>query len=46
MLGWSTSDPFESLHTTVRWHLDHPPAAAVADFSEDDRALESVPASV
>jgi len=46
MLGWSTSDPNESLRATVRWHLEHPPAAASEDFSEDDRALESVPASV
>jgi len=46
MLGWSTSDPYESLRATVRWHLEHPPAAATEDFSEDDRALESVPASV
>ena len=41
-LGWSTSDPFESLRTTVRWHLEHPPADPDMDFSADDRALEPV----
>ena len=41
-LGWTTSDPFETLRTTVRWHLDHPPANPDVDFSADDRALASV----
>lgn len=41
-LGWTTSDPFESLRTTVRWHLDHPPANPDLDFSADDRALAAV----
>jgi nucleoside-diphosphate-sugar epimerase len=41
VLGWSTSDPVESLRATVRWHLEHPPAAASDDFGEDDRALEA-----
>jgi len=41
-LGWVTSDPFETLRTTVRWHLEHPPAGESADFSQDDRALASV----
>ena len=41
-LGWTTSDPLQSLRTTVRWHLDHPPANASQDFSADDRALEAV----
>jgi nucleoside-diphosphate-sugar epimerase len=41
-LGWTTSDPFESLRTTVRWHLEHPPDDPDPDFSLDDRALESV----
>lgn len=40
-LGWTTSDPFETLRTTVRWHLDHPPANPDLDFSPDDRALEA-----
>ncbi|MFI5282747.1 MAG: NAD-dependent epimerase/dehydratase family protein [Candidatus Dormibacterales bacterium] len=39
MLGWTTSDPVTSLHTTVRWHLDHPPAGASSDFAADDTAL-------
>ena len=39
LLGWTTSDPLETLRATVRWHLDHPPADASDDFSEDDRAL-------
>jgi nucleoside-diphosphate-sugar epimerase len=45
-LGWTTSDPFETLRTTVRWHLDHPPVAPPAgaghDFADDDRALVPV----
>ena len=41
-LGWITSDPLETLRTTVRWHLDNPPAETNMDFSEDDRALASV----
>jgi nucleoside-diphosphate-sugar epimerase len=39
LLGWTTSDPLQSLSATVRWHLDHPPLEADADFSADDRAL-------
>ncbi len=42
LLGWTTSDPMETLRTTVRWHLDNPPPDADADFSADDRALDSV----
>jgi len=42
MLGWETSDPMETLRTTVRWHLENPPADASTDFDADDRALESV----
>jgi nucleoside-diphosphate-sugar epimerase len=42
MLGWTTSDPEQSLRTTVAWHLAHPPDDADTDFSADDRALESV----
>ena len=42
VLGWSTSDPFETLKTSVRWHLAHPPVDASADFGADDRALDSV----
>lgn len=42
LLGWTTSDPVESLRTTVRWHLDNPPPESNADFSADDRALETV----
>jgi nucleoside-diphosphate-sugar epimerase len=41
LLGWTTSDPAESLLTTVRWHLEHPPDNADADFSADDVALQS-----
>jgi nucleoside-diphosphate-sugar epimerase len=46
VLGWTTSDPYESLRASVRWHLDHPPADAGTDFSADDRALEASSASV
>ncbi|HKW60683.1 MAG TPA: NAD-dependent epimerase/dehydratase family protein [Candidatus Dormibacteraeota bacterium] len=42
LLGWTTSNPLETLRTTVRWHLAHPPADASSDFAEDDRALDSV----
>lgn len=42
VLGWTTSDPTESLRTSVGWHLEHPPANASQDFSADDRALASV----
>ena len=46
LLGWSTSDPVETLGTTVRWHLQNPPAKADTDFTADDRALEAAPTSV
>jgi nucleoside-diphosphate-sugar epimerase len=42
VLGWTTSDPLKTLHTTVRWHLDHPPAEPDLDFSSDDEALATV----
>jgi nucleoside-diphosphate-sugar epimerase len=42
LLGWSTSDPAETLTTTVRWHLDNPPPAPDPDFTTDDRALATV----
>lgn len=42
MLGWTTSDPAESLRTTVRWHLANPPSNPDLDFSADDLALASV----
>ncbi len=42
LLGWTTSDPAETLGATVRWHLDNPPPDGGTDFSADDRALASV----
>ena len=42
LLGWKTSDPYETLRTTVRWHLDNPPKDASDDFAADDKALASV----
>jgi nucleoside-diphosphate-sugar epimerase len=39
MLGWTTSDPLETLRTTVAWHLANPPADTEADFAADDAAL-------
>ena len=42
MLGWTTSDPGESLGISVRWHLANPPPNPDLDFSADDRALASV----
>ena len=46
LLGWSTSDPFESLRTTVKWHLANPLADPDMDFAADDRALEAPLTSV
>jgi nucleoside-diphosphate-sugar epimerase len=42
LLGWTTSDPLDTLRTTVRWHLDNPPADADADFTSDDLALGTI----
>jgi nucleoside-diphosphate-sugar epimerase len=42
MLGWTTSDPVETLRTTVQWHLANPPSNPNLDFSADDSALASV----
>ena len=42
MLGWTTSDPEQTLGTTVRWHLENPPVDPDLDFAADDRALNSV----
>jgi nucleoside-diphosphate-sugar epimerase len=42
MLGWSTSDPAETLRTTVSWHLANPPTDPNPDFSADDTALAGV----
>jgi hypothetical protein len=42
LLGWETSDPVETLRTTVQWHLAHPPTDGSPDFEADDRALASV----
>jgi nucleoside-diphosphate-sugar epimerase len=39
MLGWTTSDPKDSLQTTVSWHVANPPPNPNLDFSADDRAL-------
>jgi nucleoside-diphosphate-sugar epimerase len=39
MLGWTTSDPAESLETTVRWHMANPPKNSEMDFSADNVAL-------
>jgi len=45
-LGWSPADPWQTLHATVRWHLEHPPEDSDSDFTADDRALESLQDSV
>ena len=39
LLGWRPTDPAETVPVSVRWHLDHPPAAPDPDFTADDRAL-------
>jgi nucleoside-diphosphate-sugar epimerase len=41
MLGWTTSDPFETLRTTVQWHVANPPPDGDPDFSADDAALDT-----
>ncbi|MGH7762874.1 MAG: NAD-dependent epimerase/dehydratase family protein [Candidatus Dormibacteraceae bacterium] len=41
LLGWTTSDPLESLRTTVAWHLANPPEDEAPQFGDDDRALGS-----
>ena len=41
LLGWRTSDPEQTLRTSVRWHLDNPPPNPDLDFGADDRALNS-----
>lgn len=38
-LGWVPEDPADTIVRSVKWHLAHPPEAADADFSADDRAL-------
>ena len=42
ILGWTTSDPLETLRATVQWHLAHPPANPDGDFAKDDHALAAV----
>jgi nucleoside-diphosphate-sugar epimerase len=42
LLGWTTSDPTDTLRSTVRWHLAHPPLEADPDFTPDERALGSI----
>lgn len=42
VLGWKTTDPWDALQTTVRWHLAHPPPNPSDDFAPDDKALASV----
>jgi nucleoside-diphosphate-sugar epimerase len=42
MLGWTTSDPKDSLQISVSWHLANPPPNPNLDFSADDLALASV----
>lgn len=39
VLGWRPGDLDEAIRTSVRWHLDNPPADPVQDFSADDEAL-------
>ncbi len=42
LLGWTTSDPVDTLRATVSWHLAHPPSGADTDFTPDDRALGTI----
>jgi nucleoside-diphosphate-sugar epimerase len=41
LLDWHPSDPQESIHRSVGWHLAHPPAVPDPDFSADELALAS-----
>lgn len=38
-VGWRPLDITAATGRSVKWHLNHPPEAADADFSADDRAL-------
>ncbi|MEH1013671.1 NAD-dependent epimerase/dehydratase family protein [Micromonospora sp. CPCC 206060] len=40
LLDWRPADPLASIAASVRWHLDHPPADASTDFTEDEQALD------
>jgi len=42
LLGWTTSDPVETLRATVSWHLAHPPPNPDPDFGPDERALGTI----
>ena len=42
LLGWTTSDPFDTLRATVQWHLGHPPTELDTDFAADNRALATI----
>ncbi|MBO0828417.1 MAG: hypothetical protein J2P24_11615, partial [Streptosporangiales bacterium] len=42
VLGWSPTDPAETVPRSVRWHLDHPPKECDDDFAADDQAMSSV----
>ena len=39
MLGWTDTDPRETLHRSVAWHLANAPEGASEDFGTDDQAL-------
>jgi nucleoside-diphosphate-sugar epimerase len=43
MLGWTTSDPLDTLRKTVAWHLANPPPDPDLDFGADERALAVKP---
>ncbi|HEX9775129.1 MAG TPA: hypothetical protein VGB83_06080 [Actinomycetota bacterium] len=38
-LGWTDSDPAETVKRSVTWHLANPPSDASEDFRADDEAL-------
>ncbi len=39
LLGWQPTDLDEAIATSVRWHLENPPAGPDSDFSADEEAL-------
>ncbi|MFI5690517.1 NAD-dependent epimerase/dehydratase family protein [Kribbella sp. NPDC051586] len=40
VLGWAPADPAGTLRTSVRWHLENPPADESDDFAADDAVLD------
>jgi nucleoside-diphosphate-sugar epimerase len=46
MLGWTDSDPHQTVARSVAWHLSHPPQEPEAGFEADDNALGATPGKI